>query len=62
MSRSRMACADGDKIVIDGADKLREGAKVTLPNEKGCGGSAQAADKDSDRTVDDHRQSIDPPD
>ncbi len=24
----------GDKIVVDGADKLRDGAKITLPNEK----------------------------
>jgi multidrug efflux system membrane fusion protein len=26
--------APGDKIVIDGADKLRDGAKITLPAEQ----------------------------
>jgi len=34
--------APGDKVVVDGADKLREGAKVTLP---GAAGAAQPTDQ-----------------
>lgn len=37
---------EGDKIIIDGADKLREGAKITLPNEKSSSGTA-TTDKDA---------------
>src|SRR5258707_15596316 len=33
--------APGDTVVVDGTDKLREGAKVTLP---GAAGAAQPAD------------------
>ncbi len=35
----------GDKVVIDGADKLRDGAKITLPQEKGSGDSVQHSGK-----------------
>lgn len=34
---------EGDKVVIDGADKLREGAKITLPNEKGASSDSNNA-------------------
>lgn len=33
----------GDKVVVDGADKLREGAKVTIPAAKGAGNAARNA-------------------
>jgi multidrug efflux system membrane fusion protein len=37
---------EGDKIVVDGADKLREGAKITLPGDKtGTAGSDNGSDK-----------------
>jgi multidrug efflux system membrane fusion protein len=40
--------AEGDKVVIDGADKLREGSAVTLPAEKGAGSDSKSkTDKDS---------------
>ena len=34
--------APGDKVVVDGADKLREGAKVTLPSAAGAAEPANA--------------------
>jgi membrane fusion protein, multidrug efflux system len=33
----------GDKIVVDGADKLREGAKIVLRQESGAAAPAAAA-------------------
>jgi membrane fusion protein, multidrug efflux system len=33
----------GDKVVVDGADKLRDGAKVTLASEPGAAGGPAAA-------------------
>lgn len=35
--------AAGDRVVIDGADKLRDGAKITLPAAPGKDGAAQDA-------------------
>jgi len=41
--------AAGDMVVIDGADKLKDGAKITLPNAEGSGGHAgTAAQKSGD--------------
>jgi multidrug efflux system membrane fusion protein len=34
--------AVGDKVVIDGTDRLREGAKVTIPAARGAGAAAPA--------------------
>jgi multidrug efflux system membrane fusion protein len=34
----------GEQVVIDGADKLREGAQVSLPEAKSAGGDAAAED------------------
>jgi membrane fusion protein, multidrug efflux system len=34
----------GDKVVVDGADKLREGAKVTIPAARSAGDAADSGD------------------
>jgi multidrug efflux system membrane fusion protein len=44
----------GDKVVIDGADKLRDGAKITLPEEnKGSGTGDQSSGKHKKHQKDD---------
>jgi membrane fusion protein, multidrug efflux system len=35
----------GDHIVIDGADKLRDGAKINVRTEAGAGATPAGADK-----------------
>ena len=44
-----VAITDGlspsDKVVIDGADKLRDGAKIALPDEKGQNGNGGSPDQ-----------------
>ncbi|RKP52159.1 MdtA/MuxA family multidrug efflux RND transporter periplasmic adaptor subunit [Trinickia fusca] len=35
--------AAGDRVVIDGSDRLREGAKITIPSDQGAGQHAHAA-------------------
>jgi membrane fusion protein, multidrug efflux system len=52
-----------DKVVIDGADKLRDGAKITLPEEKKDTGGNQSKDsgdkdkKDPDASTHKHHRS-----
>jgi multidrug efflux system membrane fusion protein len=41
----RSGLAPGDRIVIDGADKLRDGAKINIRTENGVGTPAPGADK-----------------
>ena len=38
--------AEGDSVVIDGADKLRDGAKVTLPGGGGAASKSDPPEKD----------------
>jgi membrane fusion protein, multidrug efflux system len=42
--------APGDRIVIDGADKLRDGAKINLRAEAGTGTPAKSATPDTDKS------------
>jgi len=39
----------GEQVVVDGADKLRDGAKVTLASEQGATGTGAAASPDGQR-------------
>ena len=48
--------APGDKVVTDGTDKLRDGAKITLPTEKGSKGSDDKNDS-SDQSGHKHHRS-----
>jgi len=48
--------AVGDVVVTDGADKLKDGAKVLLP---GAQGSSNASDKDGSKKGDDSKKSDD---
>lgn len=43
--------APDDKVVVDGADKLRDGAKVTLPDENG----GKQGEGQSDKNGDEHK-------
>jgi len=44
----------GDMVVIDGADKLKDGAKITLPGAEGSGGHAGTASQKSGEAQSEH--------
>ena len=44
------ALTPGDRIVIDGADKLREGAKIVIRSEAGPAGPQKAGDRPQDES------------
>lgn len=45
--------SEGDRVVIDGADKLRDGAKVSVPDDFKAGGHDSAGQGDSKHAVPD---------